>query len=38
MQGMLFVAALAFFPGGIAGLLRSGWQRVAALAHRSSPA
>jgi len=34
VQGMLFVAVLAFFPGGIAGLLRSGWRRVESLVRR----
>ena len=34
LQGALFIAALAFFPGGIAGLLRSGWQRAGALLQR----
>ena len=28
LQGLLFVAVLAFAPGGIAGLVRNGWQRV----------
>lgn len=31
LQGLLFIVALAFFRGGIAGLLRSGWQRAGAL-------
>jgi urea transport system permease protein len=36
VQGMLFVAVLAFVPGGIAGFLRSAWQRTAALVpHRA---
>ncbi len=34
MQGLLFVAALAFFPGGIAGLVRSGWHRAESLLRR----
>jgi len=34
IQGALFIAVLAFFPGGIAGLLRSAWQRVESLVRR----
>jgi urea transport system permease protein len=35
LQGLLFVVVLAFFPGGIAGLLRSGWDRVGGLVRRT---
>jgi urea transport system permease protein len=38
LQGLLFIVALAFFRGGIAGLLRAGWQRLGALARRRDPA
>jgi urea transport system permease protein len=31
LQGLLFVGVLAFFPGGIAGVLRSGWDRAGSL-------
>ena len=34
VQGLLFVMVLAFAPGGLAGLLRSGRQRLAALVPR----
>jgi len=36
LQGLLFVGVLAFFPGGIAGLLRSGADRLSSLARRRS--
>jgi len=36
LQGLLFVGVLAFFPGGIAGLLRSGADRLGSLARRRS--
>ncbi len=38
LQGLLFVGVLAFFPGGIAGLLRSGWDRFGSLTRRRSGA
>jgi urea transport system permease protein len=34
VQGLLFVVVLAFAPGGIAGVLRSAWQRLTSLAPR----
>ena len=30
MQALLFIVVLAFFPGGLAGLLRKGWETVSA--------
>ena len=30
MQALLFIVVLAFFPGGLAGLLRKGWEMVSA--------
>jgi len=36
LQGLLFVCVLAFFPGGIAGLVLSGWDSAAALVRRRS--
>ncbi|MEY2478425.1 MAG: urea transport system permease protein [Actinomycetota bacterium] len=39
LQGLLFVAVLAFAPGGIAGMLRSGWRSaIAVLGRRRAPA
>ena len=38
LQGLLFVLVLAFAPGGLAGLLRLLWHRVAALRDRTAPA
>lgn len=37
-QGALFIAVLAFAPGGLAGILRSGYERVWALRRRGVPA
>lgn len=37
IQGLLFVLALAFVPGGLAGLIRSGWARLCLLVHRTPP-
>ena len=34
LPGLLFIVALAFFRSGIAGVLRSGWQRLEALVRR----
>jgi len=34
LQGLLFIAVLAFFPGGIAGLLSQGWEGIRSLAGR----
>lgn len=34
VQGSLFIAVLAFFPGGIAGILASGWDRLRSLVTR----
>jgi urea transport system permease protein len=38
VQGLLFVVVLGFFPGGIAGALRSASARVAGLVRRGAPA
>ncbi len=38
LQGLLFVLVLAFIPGGLAGLVRSLWQRATGLRRREAPA
>ncbi|MEA2844226.1 MAG: urea transport system permease protein [Actinomycetota bacterium] len=38
MQALLFIVVLAFFPGGLAGLLRKGWEMAGAKLHRRSGA
>jgi urea transport system permease protein len=37
LQGLLFIVVLAFAPGGIAGMLRTGVRRLAAVATRRRP-
>jgi urea transport system permease protein len=37
LQGALFVAVLAFMPGGLAGLVRTAWRRLGSLIDRRRP-